>query len=199
MPSITTIVKKHWRTMTSQDPHLNEVFPFPPLVAYKVGPNLRRKLIRAKVPPAPANRPSRQIPGMKKCGKATCQACPYVQTGKSFRATATNHSVEVLSQVDCETKNLLYAISCTVANCRQQYIGTTYRSLRERFREHLGYVDKNVEATGAHFNLPGHSKADMKVMVVEKVNSRDLWLREEREHELIRNCNTYYKGINRKI
>ena len=62
-----------------------------------------------------------------------------------------------------------------------------------------GYVDKTVEATGNHFNLPGPSKADMQVMVVEKVNSRDLWLREEREHELIRNCNTYYKGINRKI
>ena len=71
--------------------------------------------------------------------------------------------------MDCETKNLLYAISCTVANCRQQYIGTTYRSLRERFREHLGYVDKNVEATGTHYNLPGHSKADMKVMVVDRV------------------------------
>ena len=41
----------------------------------------------------------------------------------------------------------------------------------------------------------------MKVTVLEKVKSRDLWMREgeEREHELIRNCNTFYKGINRKI
>ena len=164
-----------------------------------MAPSLRRKLIRAKVPPEPASRPMRRLPGMKKCSKASCPACPYVQPGKTFRATATNHTVELTSQMDCDTRNLCYAISCTVANCRQQYIGTTYRSLRERFKEHLGYVDRNVEATGNHFNLPGHSKWDMKVTVLEKVNSRDLWMREEREHELIRNCNTFYKGINRKI
>ena len=87
----------------------------------------------------------------------------------------------------------------SVATCRQQYIGTTYMSLRERFKEHLlGYVDRNLEATGKHFNLPGHTKWDMKVTVLEKVQSRDLWMREEREHELIRNCNTFYKGMNRK-
>ena len=97
------------------------------------------------------------------------------------------------------TKNLCYAITCTVGNCRQQYIGTTHRSLRDRFREHLSYVDRNVEATGNHFNLPGHSKSDMKVTVLEKVHSRDIWMREEREHELIRKCNTFYKGINRQI
>ena len=81
----------------------------------------------------------------------------------------------------------------------QQYIGTTYRSFRDRFREHLGYVDRNVEATGKHFNLPCHSKWDKKVTILEKVHSRDLWMREEREYELIRNCNNFCKGINRQI
>jgi hypothetical protein len=36
LPSITNIVKKYWRTMVSQDPQLNEAFPLPPLIAYKV-------------------------------------------------------------------------------------------------------------------------------------------------------------------
>ena len=63
----------------------------------------------------------------------------------------------------------------------------------------LSYVDINIEATGKHYNLPGHSKWDMKVTVLEKIHSRDLWMREEREHELIRKCNTFYKGINRQI
>ena len=57
----------------------------------------------------------------------------------------------------------------------------------------------NREATGRHFNLPGHMKSDMAVTVLEKVHSRDVWLREEKESELIRNCNSYYKGMNRKI
>ena len=32
------------------------------------------------------------------------------------------------------------------------------------------YVDKNTEATGRDFNLPGHSKWDLKV--IEKVHDR---------------------------
>ena len=30
LPSVTSIVRKHWRTMVSTDPHLKEVFPLPP-------------------------------------------------------------------------------------------------------------------------------------------------------------------------
>ena len=50
LPSVSKIVQKHYRTMVASDPHLKEVFPEPPLIAYKHPPNLRNKLIRAKVP-----------------------------------------------------------------------------------------------------------------------------------------------------
>ena len=50
MPSVSNIVKKHWRTMVSTDPYLREVFPAPPLIAYKVGRNLGSQLIRARIP-----------------------------------------------------------------------------------------------------------------------------------------------------
>ena len=93
---------------------------------------------------------------------------------------------------------MVYAINCSVANCRQQYIGQSGRSLRERLSEHLSYVDKNKEATGKHFNLPGHSKWDIKATVLEKVHTREVWVREERESLWIRNCNSFYKGINKK-
>ena len=56
----------------------------------------------------------------------------------------------------------------------------------------------NREATGSHFNLPGHSKWDLKITVIEKVHDREVWVREERESLFIRNSNTYYKGMNRK-
>ena len=42
LPSIPAIVQKHWRTMI-QDPRLKEVFPAPPLVAYKRPQNIREK------------------------------------------------------------------------------------------------------------------------------------------------------------
>ena len=49
LPSITKIVGRHWRTM-KQDTYLAEVFPLPPLVAYRRPPNIKDHLIRAKVP-----------------------------------------------------------------------------------------------------------------------------------------------------
>ena len=50
LPSISGIVKKHWRSMINTDPHLKEVSPLPPLVAYKRPPNIKDKIIRATVP-----------------------------------------------------------------------------------------------------------------------------------------------------
>ena len=82
--------------------------------------------------------------------------------------------------------------------CAQQYIGQMSKSLKERFSQHLGYVDRNVEATGKHFNLPGHSKSDMGVTVLEKIHSRNVWFREELESTHIRKANSFYKGINLK-
>ena len=67
MPSVGNMVTKHWRTMVSSDPYLKEVFPAPPLVAYKVGRNLGTFLIRARIPRPIPNRPKRCLNGMHKC------------------------------------------------------------------------------------------------------------------------------------
>ena len=97
--------------MVSRDPKLKETFPEPPLVAYKVPPNLRSKVVRAKVPPIPAARPIRVIHGMKRCGGAKCPTCPYIQPGKTFKASATSYKVELNAAVDYNTKNIIYAVS----------------------------------------------------------------------------------------
>jgi hypothetical protein len=47
-------------------------------------------------------------------------------------------------------------------------------------------VDNDREAIGRQFNLPGHMKSDMTVTVLEKVHSRDVWQREEKEYEFIK-------------
>ena len=91
LPSANQIVKKHWRVMV-QDPVLREIFPLPPLIAYRRQKNVREFVIRAKVPP-PATREKRVLPGMKRCGK--CVNCPYVQTGRTVSATRTEGKVQV--------------------------------------------------------------------------------------------------------
>ena len=102
-------------------------------------------------------------------------------------------------QITCESYNLVYMISCQKENCLQNYIGESERTLKDRISEHIGYIrtKKHNQATGHHFNLPGHSLADMKVIGLEQVRSRDPMYRKERESYLIRKFNTYYKGMNR--
>ena len=69
-------------------------------------------------------------------------------------------------------------------------------SLKDRIREHLGYVrNKNKkQAKGINFKLPGHSRDNLKVTVLEKVLSTDPLYRREREaFHIMRN--TCYYGL----
>ena len=52
------------------------------------------------------------------------------------------------------------------------------KTLEDRFKQHLGYVANNINATGIHFNSPGHSRSDMTISVLEKVSRNDRNLRE---------------------
>ena len=57
LPDIKTIQLKHWRRMKYAYPYLEEVFPEPPLVAFKQQKNFKNYVIRAKVPPPTNLRP----------------------------------------------------------------------------------------------------------------------------------------------
>ena len=196
LPSISGIIKKHYRTMV-KDPQLLEVFPLPPLVAYRRQTNIGDKVVRSKVPPIPPTRPQRIIPGMTKCNK--CVICPFIKVGKTVKATEKNVQVTINKPVNCQTKNAVYCINCK--KCKMQYIGETDRTLQSRFSEHRGYVANQhlAKATGHHFNLPGHSIADMEVTILEKIFSLDAQYRKAREKMHIQNFNTKYKGMNQKL
>ena len=196
LPSLPGIMKKHWRSMVGGDPYLKEVFPLPPLVAYKRPPNIKNKLIRSKIPTSTNQRPHRIIPGMSKCNN--CAICPFVQTGKSVRATATNFTVDINRPVNCQSKNIIYCVFCD--KCSVQYVGESERTLQARFSEHKGYVMNTHlnKATGAHFNEKAHKVSDMRVVILEKVFSSDPAVRKERESHFIKQMNTKYKGLNKK-
>ena len=201
MPSMNKIIQKHYRTMITVDSALKETFPKPFLVAYRRPANLREKLIRAKLPKPLSSRPKRSKKGMKKCHKksdfAECPSCPFVNETKVVKSTANNFSVEINTEVDCQTKGIIYCITCK--KCSVQYIGTSKKSLQDRFANHRGYVNNKdfSQPTGRHFNSRGHSISDMSVVIVEKVYKfEDRLLREERESHYIREFNSRVKGLN---
>ena len=161
LPSISKIIQKHYRTMTL-DPHMKEIFPSVPLIAYRRQKNLREYLIRAKVPKN-TSRPKRKLPGMKKCNK--CVYCSYINTGDHAKSSASNYHHQITHEVNCNSCNIIYLITC--AKCNIQYVGETDRRLKDRFAEHQGYVrNKHLDkATGAHFNEKGHHLSDMRITI----------------------------------
>ena len=82
----------------------------------------------------------------------------------------TGEMTQIKQHITCNSTNLTYIIECK--KCEKQYIGETKRTLRERFTEHRQATNNPCHAnSGAevltHFNLPGHSTADMKVIPLE--------------------------------
>ena len=197
LPSITSLQTKHWRSMVSRDKYLGEVFPSPPLTAYKRQPNIRSHIIRAAVAKGQSRYPQRNQRSMTKCNSQNCLACPFIKEGKEVIINGVPWKIN--KQLNCRSYNVVYAIICKKDNCKQAYIGETKQMLKSRLAQHRGYVSNNIEATGQHFNLPGHSLADLMVTIIEQVRKSDTLYRKEREEYHIRRFNTIHKGINRKI
>ena len=197
LPSISSILVKHWRTMVGRDSSLKEIFPEPPMVAYKKQPTIKDKLIRNKVTDRP-NRERRMVKRMKKCNKP-CVTCPYVEEGDTIVAPTNGFQVKINAAVDCNSKNILYYLFCRKANCSEFYIGQSKNSLKERFSDHRGYVNtsKLHQATGAHWNLPGHKVSDMGITVLEKIKSKDPFYRKERDKYFINKFEARTKSLNK--
>ena len=117
---------------------------------------------------------------MKNYGKSFI-ACPFILEGNSIKNKKITWNIN--KPINCETRYTVYMIQCTKERCYQQYIGETNRALKQRFSEHKRYADnKNLtQATGEHFNLPGHSRNNMKITGIEQVKKQEKNYRKERE------------------
>ena len=182
--------------MIAQDQHLANVFKQPPIIAYRRQRNLKDILIKSKVPSPIPRYPQREVKGMTKCGKM-CSACPYINTGSEIRIDKGN-TWKITKKLTCDTFNCIYLVSCD--KCGKNYIGETGRIMKHRLAEHRGYVNNQVlsVSTGEHFNLPGHSLANIKVTIIEQVKKNDIMYRKEREKYFINKFNSYYEGLNRE-
>ena len=198
MPAIQPIVAKHWRTMRNQDKYLAECFNQPPLTAFRRQINIRDFLIKSKIPSLPKPYPDRNTRGMTNCGKS-CAACPFIQYGKEEKVDHKN-TWQIMKKMYCLTYNIIYLLECQKDNCKQRYIGSTGQLLKLRLGDQRGYILNQVtsRATGAHWNLPGHSLADLRVTILEQCKKNSEEYRIEREKYFIRKFDTYNIGINRE-
>ena len=82
---------------------------------------------------------------------------------------------------------------CMKDNCQtkegyiHRHIGESERTLKDRVCEHLGYINTNRtnQPAGKYFNMRGHSKSDMRVIILERVLKQDPAYHKEHASHLI--------------
>ena len=185
LPSLSKIIKKHWRTLI-KDPITKETFTLPPMVAFKQPPNLKSRLCKAKLPTSKQHQ-KRQIKGMRSCNKP-CSICPYVLKSKEFMSTTTKEKFIMTGDYMCTTKGVIYLTTCS--KCLKQYVGQTGRRLVDRIKEHLNCICLQKEVTGIHYNSKGHNSSHLQLQIIEKVSPNTPNYRLEREDQWIKRLST---------
>ncbi|XP_073503190.1 uncharacterized protein [Phyllobates terribilis] len=135
--------------------------------------NLARFMMRSYLPVTSISRP-----GCTFCGELKCTICIYIVHSDKFTSRAKK-VYTVKEHLQCTTSNAIYLITCR--RCSMQYVGQTSMTVRRRFIDHLSTINcKKDLSVSRHFNLPDHSRQDISLMVIDKVeNSCSLLKREE--------------------
>ena len=104
--------------------------------------------------------------------------------------------------------NILYVGTCVkndqVCSDQPQYCGETGKTAEERFVGHHNTIVQLCHQgsplpVGEHFQGPGHSISDFRSNPVEKIHSKNIFVRKARERHMINKFNFIEHGLNRKL
>ena len=104
------------------------------------------------------------------CDSNACLTCNSFRSDQSFKSNLTGriYKTQTCEQLTCGSSNVVYGIHCI--RCGLMYVGETGRSLQSRINGHrAGIIKDGQNLLYKHFRLPGHSVADMKVQIFEKI------------------------------
>ena len=74
LPSISSVIHKHWRVMTANDSKLADCFVKPSIVACRRNTNLTDILVKAKIE---TKNKTRKWMGFQKCQRSCCVMCSF--------------------------------------------------------------------------------------------------------------------------
>ena len=151
-----------------------------PMMAFRRPKSLQDYLVRAKLRPLDQNTSGNR--GTLKCTSNRCDVCNYLAVGDSFSSHVTGTSYPVNHRLDCNSRNVVYLISCKV--CGLQYVGSTTTKFRLRFNNHKSRLQAHSKMSAAnkdkddtiykHFHSDGHHGIqDVQIHLIDKVNAKE--------------------------
>lgn len=150
-------------------------------------PNLKKLLTTAKFSTKQCT------PTVSKCADTRCKCCDHVENTTTV-TMENGETFYVKTDMNCNTSNLIYMLQC--CGCKQQYIGETGDTLRNRMRVHRQHVrDENVRMlyVSEHIDKCAKQKPFFKVFPFYKCTNTSTVFRREKEKYFI---NKYKPSLN---
>ena len=173
---ITKIVKNNYNILQA-DNSTRDIFPDPPLCAFRRDSNIRDQLVHSTLR-------TNEIPSgsTTACKRSRCNTCAHVISMDSITGP-NNHQRKICDTFTCTSRNLIYAIICV--KCNLIYIGETKRRMADRFTEHLRSIRLRMPGLpiATHF-CNGHSTDDIKVTGIKLCKGPD-HIRKDTEQRII--------------
>ena len=133
----------------------------------------------------------RRLNPIRSCLNFRCTCCRYSITPGTIN---TGTKAYRLLPMNCKAENVVYILQCAL--CDKIYVGQTGQRLRARFNSHKNSIDNRPKlAVGQHFNEPGHSKADLRIGILDQCTREQLNYREAYWIHELKSVDT---GLNRK-
>ena len=147
------------------------------MVAFRRPKSLGDYLVHAKL----KSSDSKDKPkGTVKCGDRRCHVCKHLKIGESFTSKLTGKRHSINFELNCNSTNVVYLLSCKV--CGVQYVGSTSTRFRLRFNNHKSRIRAHArdDLIYQHFNGETHNGIeDLDIQLIDQVNDeRDLLDRE---------------------
>ena len=160
---VKNVLMKNFHILQA-DPDLRDIFPAPPLVAYKRDTNLGDLLVHSRLLCSTGNDTT---PGTHPCGLSRCKVCRHVSPATVIRGPKGNFTVR--RRFTCQSADVVYAVICLLCSDATwwMYVGETYRPFAARAEEHLAdaRLGRNTQV-GEHFQRPGHCSDHISMVVL---------------------------------
>jgi len=143
-------------------------------------PNLKRMLTTAEF-----SSTARSY-AVRKCGDKRCKCCNHIREASTI-TVETGQQFQVKSNMDCNSANLLYILTCN--GCDQQYVGETGDTLRNRIRVHRQQIrdaSTRMLRVSEHIDNCAKTEPQFSVFPFYKLPCEDVLYRREKEQYFIR-------------
>jgi len=140
--------------------------------------NLKKILTRAKFETVHEN------PSVSKCNRSRCKVCNFILEGNTISFN-NNKKFIIKSNMDCDARNVIYAIICN--GCNKKYIGET-TNLRSRVtlhNQHINHPELRKIPLSKHIDECTNIQPKYKIFPFYKLQQEDRLRRRIKEEHFI--------------